>query len=417
MPFDEERRRRAPKVEAAPKLEAEPLATDLLGRPLSRRTPVAPNAAPDSVKDYEEAGYPPELINQQRYMEQSVAADMGVGRKRHGAQVAAPIPPRADSRAAVKGRADDRPNSYPPSRADYARRQAELGEAPEYRRGYPTRMNFAPGSSAAEDPYGTPEADRYNPYYAQNTRRPAATQADEWPEDEQPEDDEKPKLNIPYLGIAAFVAALVVVGLWIMQITFTNEKANVIANRAVAEQKLVNNHPYQYRELIEREAAANNLHPAFVAAIVLNESSFNPKAESDVGARGLMQMMPDTAEWVHGKMGLKDEYNFDQMYDAETNVHYACWYLAFLSERFHNDPILVSAAFHAGQNTVQNWLNDSRYSADSQTISLAQMAEGPTKTYATRVLKAYATYRRLYYEGGIAAANPTAADAAASGAT
>jgi soluble lytic murein transglycosylase-like protein len=71
-----------------------------------------------------------------------------------------------------------------------------------------------------------------------------------------------------------------------------------------------------------------------------------------------------------------------------------------LRARFPGDPVVVSAAFHPGQTTVQNWLNDSRYSADSQSINLTDMAEGPTKNYATRVLNAYAIYLRMYYEGG-----------------
>ncbi|HNW87523.1 MAG TPA: transglycosylase SLT domain-containing protein [Candidatus Limiplasma sp.] len=418
LPFDEERRRRATKVEAAPKQEAEPLPTDLLGRPIGRRPMPAAQVAPNRISDYEAAGYPPELIDQQRFTEQTIAEDLGFGRKRHGAQVAVPPPQggRAEVHRGAEGQSDRRTSSSLPTREEYARLHAEAtGASAEYRRGYAPRADFAPGGGLAQDPYGTPEADRYNPYYAQNVRRQRSEPDPDWPEDGPEEQEEKPKLVIPYLGIAVFVAALVVVGLWIMQLTFANEKADVLANRAAAIEKLANSHPYQYRDLIEREATANNLHPAFVAAIVLNESSFNPKAESDVGARGLMQMMPDTAEWVHGKMGLTDEYSFDQMYDPDTNVHYACWYLAFLSDRFHNDPILVSAAFHAGQNTVQNWLNDSRYSQDAQTISLSQMADGPTKTYATRVLKAFATYRRLYYEGGLD--TNTTAGAAASGAT
>ena len=91
-------------------------------------------------------------------------------------------------------------------------------------------------------------------------------------------------------------------------------------------------------------------------------------------------------------------YDFDAMYDAETNVEYGCWYLNFLSERFRGDPVLVAAAFHAGQGQVQNWLNDSRYSSDKLTIRLENMADGPTKQYAARVLNAFAAYKRLYYE-------------------
>ena len=157
-------------------------------------------------------------------------------------------------------------------------------------------------------------------------------------------------------------------------------------------------HPLRDEELIEEKAGKYNLSPAFVAAIVLNESSFRPDAESSVGARGLMQLMEDTAGWIYEKMGGTGAYSFDSMYDAETNVEYGCWYLNFLSERFRGDPVLVAASFHAGQGEVQNWLNDSRYSQDGLTIELENMIDGPTKQYATRVLNDYAAYKRIYYE-------------------
>ena len=232
------------------------------------------------------------------------------------------------------------------------------------------------------------------------------------PAGEEPpeEQEEAPASRVPWLGIATTAAALILIFLWILQSTFLNERSALVTANVAQAERVLEQHPYSYRDLIETEARANNLHPAFVAAIVLNESSFNPNAESDVGARGLMQMMPDTAEWVSGKLDDTADYHFDMMYDPTKNVHYACWYLAYLSDLFHDDPVLVSAAFHAGQTTVQNWLSDSRYSMDSQSIQLENMAEGPTKNYATRVVKAYSIYRRLYYEGGsdeIAAANDT----------
>ena len=63
---------------------------------------------------------------------------------------------------------------------------------------------------------------------------------------------------------------------------------------------------------------------------------------------------------------------------------------------------------------MQNWLNDSRYSADNTSIQLDKMTDGPTKAYATRVLKAFAAYRRIYYEGGLVG---TPATGSAAGAT
>ena len=406
MPYDEEHRRRIPRVERAPQEAPAPVPTDPLGRPLTRRNAPQPDAGPRSMAEaYEAAGYPPELIEQQRTSEDQLATDPSIHRRRHGAQLAAPPPPTGERRQAP--RRDSAFTPDPRARGGYP--EAGYGE-PER-----SRQNFAPLGATdprygAADPNSLYGAVSYQVETVEDRRTRRARDGENPDGTENDPEEETPRRQIPWLGIAAFAAALLVVGLWIAQITFTGQTQAVLTARAATQQKLVDKHPYSYRELIEREAEANNLHPAFVAAIVLNESSFNPKAESDVGARGLMQMMPDTAQWVHDKMGLAETFSFDQMYDPDTNVHYACWYLAYLSDRFRADPILVSAAFHAGQNTVQNWLNDSRYSTDRQTISLEKMAEGPTRNYATRVLKDFATYRRLYYEGGLEAA--TAATAA-----
>ena len=204
--------------------------------------------------------------------------------------------------------------------------------------------------------------------------------------------------RVPWLGAATAVLALAAVLLWIFQMNFDTRRDQALLAREQGENAVANSHPYRYRELIENQAQVNNLHPAFIAAIVLNESSFNPEAESRVGARGLMQMMPDTAEWVHGKIARGTSYNFDMMYEPTANVQYACWYINYLSGEFWSDPVLVAAAFHAGQGTVKQWLNDSRYSPDNQTIALEDMMDGPTKNYVTKVLKAYSVYKRLYYE-------------------
>ena len=448
------RPRRNPRIEAAPDPSSPP-PTDMLGRPIAQREPARyQHPTPISAEEYAAAGYPEELISLHQQEESASNTAYGIGRKRHGAQLAAPPPAQQarplPSNAARMPRQHDappRPAAQPPyqpgSGPDYAppayrnagraaRHAPDLepyGQVPDYpaipedaeeaaffdhnppHRQYAPRGRQTPdalyrvdgvayptqGYATDEDdatPYGYPA-----PSAMQNRRNPYQTPVAG--QDPAEEDAEKPKLQIPYLGIATFVAAMLLVMLWIMQSTFVRQTEEVFTARAAAQTKLVNNHPFQYRELIEQQAASNNLHPAFVAAIVLNESSFNPSAESSVGARGLMQMMPDTAQWVFGKIGDAGEFSFDSMYDPATNVRYACWYLNYLSERFRGDPVLVAAAFHAGQTTVQNWLNDSRYSQDNQTITLEDMMDGPTKTYATRVTRAFAVYRRLYYEGGV----------------
>ena len=71
-------------------------------------------------------------------------------------------------------------------------------------------------------------------------------------------------------------------------------------NAAAEYQRLVERHTVAYRDEIEKYAAENGIHPAYVAAIILRESSYDPKATSSVGARGLMQVMESTFEFVRG---------------------------------------------------------------------------------------------------------------------
>jgi soluble lytic murein transglycosylase len=394
------------------------------------RAPRAPRAAgrraetaqpPSRAEHYAAAGYPPELVEKQREQEEAERSIRGQGHRSHGAQAA--VPPRAPMRNYASPVAPRMPaQGYAPSNAPrmptqgYAPPATPRTPYPSPRREPYTADAIGSQTESVGNRLRTPypqaeEGEQTSPYTV--TREPPRRRRRGEPDAEtdaetdvdEPQEDEKPKRQIPYLGIAVFVAALALVSLWIMQITFNSQKTGVLSARVNAIQALAETHPFSYRELIEKEAAANNVNPAFIAGIIFNESSFNPKAESAVGARGLMQMMPDTAEWVHGKMDPDSQYSFDLMFDPDTNVHYACWYIQYLGARFHNDPVLVAAAFHSGQTTVENWLNDSRYSTDGRTLILQNMEDGPTKNYAIRVLNSYAIYQRLYYEGGLAAAN------------
>ncbi len=201
-----------------------------------------------------------------------------------------------------------------------------------------------------------------------------------------------PTWLVAALAVLFFLSAGLFTAQSLMQAYLTQRQQE----REAAYQRVVDAHPIYYKDLIEQYAAENNLHPAFVEAIILNESSYRTDAESSVGARGLMQIMPDTAEWIAGKLK-ESSYSFDNMYDAETNIKYGTWYLGYLSKLFRGDPILVSAAYHAGQGEVTGWLSDPSMSEDGVTIKLENMIDGPTKRYAGRVTKAYGVYEALYY--------------------
>ena len=165
-----------------------------------------------------------------------------------------------------------------------------------------------------------------------------------------------------------------------------------------AEQKASDSkYPLKYRDEIQRVSTEYNLAPSLIAAIILNESSFNPVAESRVGARGLMQLMPDTAEWIAHKLRM-DSYSFDRLDDPETNIRFGCWYLNYLSSLFNGDPLCVVCAYHAGQGEISSWLNNPLYSSDTMTLILENLPEGPTKIYAGRVTRDYGIYQAKYYQ-------------------
>lgn len=247
--------------------------------------------------------------------------------------------------------------------------------------------------------------------------RPASEQA-----------DTKPAKKVPgWLTGATTACFLLVLALmaayWLMQAYLTTEESKRIA---AYEAMLDNYHITEqadgtltvtWQETIEQYAAQYNLQPAFVAAIIRNESSFRTNAESSVGARGLMQLMPDTAEWIAGKLD-DSAYTFDSMWDAETNIRYGCWYLGYLSRLFRGDAELISGAYHAGQTTMTQWLSDRTKSSDGVTLDLDKLSDGPTKQYIGRVTQAYGIYQSLLYPdaafGTADAVSVDSGDAAAS---
>ena len=153
-------------------------------------------------------------------------------------------------------------------------------------------------------------------------------------------------------------------------------------------------YPLRYKEEIVRYSGEYGLEPWHLAAVVRCESSFNPSAESNAGARGLMQIMPETGKWLAGKVGEGESYTDDALFDVDTNLKYGCWYLRFLKEKFSGDLRTVTAAYHAGQGQVQSWVNSALYSDDGLTVE--RIPFDSTATYVERVETAYEHYRDMY---------------------
>lgn len=93
-------------------------------------------------------------------------------------------------------------------------------------------------------------------------------------------------------------------------------------------------YPIRYAAEVNAAAAEFDLEPAYLYAVILAESSFRPDAVSSVGALGLMQVMPETGEWIAGKLDLSDSFTADMLTDPALNVRFGSWYLRYLLNRY-----------------------------------------------------------------------------------
>lgn len=152
-------------------------------------------------------------------------------------------------------------------------------------------------------------------------------------------------------------------------------------------------YPFPYRDLIIREAAVYHLDPLLVAAIIKAESNFQPNAQSVRGARGLMQIMPETGQWIAGQIGV-DGFRVESLEQPVLNVKFGCWYLANLYNEFNGDKVLVLAAYNGGRGNVRQWIEAKRWAGTQ--ASLDQIPFGETRDYVDRVLKNHNIYIKLY---------------------
>ncbi|MFA6492713.1 MAG: lytic transglycosylase domain-containing protein [Patescibacteria group bacterium] len=103
-------------------------------------------------------------------------------------------------------------------------------------------------------------------------------------------------------------------------------------------------YPLDYQDAIKKYSEERGLRPNFVAAVIYTESRFNPKSVSSVGAVGLMQIMPGTADSIAEEMGEKT----GDLTDPNTSIKYGTWYLKGLSDKYSGNTDLICAAYNAG---------------------------------------------------------------------
>lgn len=152
-------------------------------------------------------------------------------------------------------------------------------------------------------------------------------------------------------------------------------------------------YPMKYQSLIDTVCEEKGLDPALVYAVVRTESSFNPRAQSNVGAKGLMQLMPDAFDWVRMRQGRSLIEDKDALYDPELNVDCGTEMLRMFLDEFGTVENAL-CAYHAGRGSLKSWLADPEYSPDGIHVETIPFAD--TRAYVKKVCKSMEIYRRLY---------------------
>lgn len=148
--------------------------------------------------------------------------------------------------------------------------------------------------------------------------------------------------------------------------------------------------PLHYIEEINQAAKEHDLDPFILAAVARVESSWDAKAESPVGARGLMQIMPDTG--AHLAELRKLSLTTEELFDPKISLDYGAYYLKTLWQRFKSWD-LVFAAYNAGPNQVAEWLQDEQVSEKGKLVAIPFEE---TKNYVEKV-NHYIDYYKSHY--------------------
>ena len=152
-------------------------------------------------------------------------------------------------------------------------------------------------------------------------------------------------------------------------------------------------YPYKYSEYVNKYSEEYGLDPYLVLAVIKTESNFDKTAVSKKDAKGLMQIMDTTGEWVAEELNI-NYFMPSMLFDPELNIRMGSWYLNNLEEEFDDNLDLVLAAYNGGSGNVNKWLSHEEYSADGENLDYIPFPE--TKKYVDKVKVNYNIYKYLY---------------------
>ena len=150
--------------------------------------------------------------------------------------------------------------------------------------------------------------------------------------------------------------------------------------------------PLSHEDIIRQQAEAKELDPSLLAAVIFAESRFRD-ATSHAGARGLMQITPDTARYI-ARLSGGTQFEQGDLSTPQINISYGAYYLRYLLRRYGGNTVLALAAYNGGEGNVDRWITEA--SLSRQTFQIGQIPFLETREYVSRVLDARQEYRDRY---------------------
>ena len=184
--------------------------------------------------------------------------------------------------------------------------------------------------------------------------------------------------RLTWLAVAVVVSAAVVAAIVAPRV-----------DKAVQEIAL----PLRHEDIIRQQAADKGLDPALIAGVIYTESRFRDQT-SHAGAKGLMQLLPSTADDIARKSGGTAFVQGD-LADPQVNISYGSFYLRYLLRRYGGNTVLAIAAYNAGEGRVDRWVFDARHRGED--FDHARHIPFPeTRHYVQQVLEMRGRYRERY---------------------
>jgi soluble lytic murein transglycosylase len=152
------------------------------------------------------------------------------------------------------------------------------------------------------------------------------------------------------------------------------------------------NLPLQHEDVIRQQAAEKHLDPALIAGVIYAETKFDPRP-SAAGAQGLMQILPQTAEFLARRSGATTFTTAD-LATPQVNVAYGSYYLRYLLDEYGGRIVPALAAYNGGESNVSRWV--ARAHAAGHPLRISDIPFPETRAYVQRVLKAQRDYRHTY---------------------